>query len=349
MDLFFNIFFPIILVFFTAFSIKYLIVILTHYKVYDIPNKRSNHYYPIPKGAGLLLTLYICIAIGLYVMQEKISSPQIEKISILMLALSFFSFLDDMYSIPFLKKLFFQIFVVFLGTYLLNQEINLYCSSTYGSLILHINYDLYKIIVKITICFLWLWFLNLFNFMDGIDGITASQIITFSIGVICLAMLKQIDENFLYVGVILFAIFLGFLCYNKSPARIFLGDSGSITMGFFIASIIIITFLEHKNFTSLIILVSYYITDTTITLLKRIYKKQNIFSAHSNHFYQRKIRNGFSHESVLSKIVLINSLLIILSINYFKYPFFSIILSILMIIYLLKWLGKTEKKINANK
>lgn len=349
MDLFFNIFFPIILVLFTAISIKYLIVILTHYKVYDIPNKRSNHYYPTPKGAGLLLTLYICISIGLYAMQEKIYIPKLEKIIILMLALSFFSFLDDVFSISFLKKLLFQIFVVFFGIYFLNQEINLYCSSTYSSLVWHINYDLYKIIVKIIISFLWLWFLNLFNFMDGIDGITASQVITFSIGVICLAMFKQIDENFLHVGVILFAIFLGFLYFNKSPARIFLGDSGSITMGFFIASIIIITFLEDRNFISLVILVSYYIADTTITLCKRIYNKQNIFSAHSNHFYQIKIRDGFSHESVLRKIVLINSLLIILSLNYFNYPFFSIILSILMIIYLLKWLGKTDKKFNANK
>ncbi len=349
MDLFFNIFFPIFLVFFACLSIKLLIIILMHYKIFDIPNKRSNHIYPTPKGAGLILTLYICGSIFFYMTQGIIQINLFKEITILMLVLSIFSFIDDLYSISFLKKLLFQILIISLGTYLLNSKINLFCSSTYNSLSWIMNYEFYKNFIRIIIFVFWMWILNLFNFMDGIDGLTASQVLTFNIGLICLSTLGQINENFSHVGIIVFAIYLGFLYYNKPPAKIFLGDSGSISIGFFIGGIIIITFLEHKNFISLFILILYYLFDTTLTLLRRFVDKQNIFSAHSQHFYQKKVRNGFSHALVLNKIIFINILLIIPSLNYFNSPFFCIIVSVLMVIYLLIWLGSQKKNTNANK
>ncbi|MBD74227.1 MAG: hypothetical protein CMM96_01875 [Rickettsiales bacterium] len=349
MELFYNIYFPIILVFFTGISIKLFIIILNYFKIFDIPNKRSNHILPTPKGVGLILSIYIFGSVILFITYGKIHNELLKEIVLMMLALSIFSFFDDLYSISFLKKLFFQTFIVFLSIYFLDSKINEFCYTIYNKQIWRINFDSFQILVQVFIFLFWMWVINLFNFMDGIDGMTATQVITFCIGMIFLATQKQIDEDFSYLGIIIFSVFLSFFYYNKPPAKIFLGDSGSTSIGFLIAYIIILTILEQKNFVSLIILILYHLSDTTYTLTKRIIKKKNIFSAHSEHFYQQKIRKGYSHANVLNKIFSINLLLALFSLIYFKSPILSIILSILMVIYLLKWLGNQKKKINANK
>ena len=79
---------------------------------------------------------------------------------------------------------------------------------------------------------LWMWVMNVFNFMDGIDGITAVRLF-FSVGIIILSLMGVIDRQYSYIGILLFFCILGFLYWNISPSKIFIGDSGSIPIGFY--------------------------------------------------------------------------------------------------------------------
>ena len=149
-----------------------------------------------------------------------------------------------------------------------------------------------------------------------------------------------IDRQYSYIGILLFSVFLGFLYWNISPSKIFIGDSGSIPIGFFIGSIIVSSFINEKGFISICLLIIYYLSDSSITLIRRIVEKKNIFLAHSEHFYQKKVRSGFSHDYVLRYVVFINILLLSFSILYTKLGKTAVILALFTVLIFLFWLNK---------
>ena len=177
--------------------------------------------------------------------------------------------------------------------------------------------------------------------MDGIDGIVGSCML---ISLITSCIVLEIDQNFLF----LIGSLAAFIVWNWHPAKLFMGDIGST----FLAAINIGLILQSNNFIQaigLLLVLGPCLIDPFTCVIRRFFYGENIFSAHSEHFYQQKIRKGYSHANVLNKIFSINLLLALFSLIYFKSPILSIILSILMVIYLLKWLGNQKKKINANK
>ena len=103
---------------------------------------------------------------------------------------------------------------------------------------MYFNQNIMKIVLCIFLSMLWMWVMNVFNFMDGIDGITSVQVIFFSIGIIVLSFLEVIDRQYSYIGILLFSVFLGFLYWNISPSKIFIGDSGSIPIGFLLGQLL---------------------------------------------------------------------------------------------------------------
>ena len=137
---------------------------------------------------------------------------------------------------------------------------------------------------------------------------------------------------------------VGFLFYNWSPAKIFLGDSGSIPLGFLMLCLLAEFSIQGYWLASLI-LPMYYLLDTSITLLNRIFKREKFWEPHSQHFYQKAVRKGQTHKKVCVKIIL-------LSMGLFIFSFFSIleknnliflILSIVWCIFFLLILSKSKK------
>ena len=340
MTLFFNIFFPFLLVFFVLIALKLLIKFLKTNKIVDVPNYRSNHEAIIPKGAGIILIPILSISIILYSYFGFISKSPWFFLSLLMLIICFFSFYDDIKNLSSAKKLVFQIVIVFLGISLFDKQLSIFLSKNFQIGEIYLNQNIMKIILYIFLSMLWMWIMNVFNFMDGIDGITAVQVVFFSVGIILLSLMGTIDRQYSYIGILLFSVFLGFLYWNISPSKIFIGDSGSIPIGFFIGSIIVSSFINEKGFISICLLIIYYLSDSSITLIRRLVEKKNIFLAHSEHFYQKKVRSGFSHDYVLRYIVFINILLLSFSILYTKLGKTAVILALFSVLIFLFWLSK---------
>ena len=169
--------------------------------------------------------------------------------------------------------------------------------------------------------FLWLWFLNLTNFMDGIDGITGIEGGSIGLGVALLAALAAagsvIDSASVagvlaLYGIVLAAAAAGFLVWNWQPAKIFLGDVGSVPIGFLLGWLLLET-AGAGLWAAAILLPLYYLADATITLLLRALRHERIFQAHRSHFYQRAAQRFGSHATVVLAISALNIGLIALA------------------------------------
>ena len=343
MNILFYLILPLLLLIFTVTFLRLLINFLRKKSYLDFPVERSNHKNPTPKSGGIVVIPLIIIFIFIYVKSGYIESNPWILFCSLSIILYFFSLLDDIYNLPILPRIFIQLICVIIGVEYFNNEINILMDEIVSNNLLF-KKSIYIIIFKLIIISSWLWIINLFNFMDGMDGLTASQICTFSMGITLLSILNFLSKNETFLGLIILSTCLGFFYWNKSPAKIFLGDVGSIPLGFMVGFFITNSLITHHIFFPMIILILFFLFDSTFTLLKRLLSRKNILKAHSDHLYQKKIRSGHSHNYILKRINYANLILLFCSILYFKEPNISILISIIVIIYLLLWLsGKVNK------
>lgn len=340
MSIFFSFFYPFIVTGFIFLLIKPLVKYLSKSKFLDVPKKRSNHKNPIPKGAGLILIPTIFVSIVFFIYFELIPNKPWTLLSLLMLILFITSIFDDYLNLPTIPRLLVHSICVFTGVIYFNSEITNFTESLLNIYNFNFNLIITVTFIKIFIFFFWLWLINLFNFMDGMDGITTSQILTFTAGTVFLSIFGSVSHDISYISLIIFSAFLGFLSFNYPPAKIFLGDSGSIPIGFLISSIIIFNLINQQNFIPTMILIMYHFADSSLTLMKRLFEKKNIFHAHSEHFYQKKIRSGFSHKFVLLRINSANLILLFLSVLYLYIKNLSLTLSFINVFVILCWLNK---------
>lgn len=257
----------------------------------DIPNLRSNHKIPTPKGGGLavVMALVICLLVA----DANFS------IVLSLLLLAAISLLDDLISVPVLIRFLVQIIAVAIPL---------------SGLSAPVFSDLLPIWVDRGIAaLLWIWFINLFNFMDGIDGLAGIEMFCIGFGLCLPAVLVGTFPDSLSVyGLLALTAAAGFLWWNWHPAKIFLGDVGSIPIGFFLGYLLLLAF-QHGYFYCAAILPAYYLSDGGITLLRRLRRGEKIWVAHSEHYYQKAVRSGRSHATVTRYIFGLNLLLVMLS------------------------------------
>ena len=266
----------------------------------DFPNSRSSHKKPTLKGGGVVLILSFAIMLITADSLEIVKSSIYTEIFLFAVLIGLVGFIDDVKDVnPFFRLIIHLITAIlavsFLGGFgeslILGESINL---GWYGN-ILAVLYIV--------------WMLNLYNFMDGIDGLASIQAITvcISFGLITWSLIPFTDSWIIYL--LLASCALGFLGWNFPKAKIFLGDAGS---GFF--GIILALFsLEVSNFYpelfwSFLILMSVFIVDATLTLVQRLFNGENFYEAHSNHAYQLAARRMSSHMTVTLLVLLINLL-----------------------------------------
>ena len=319
--------YTIFLYFFSIYVIKKSIFFFNKYSIIDYPTGRSNHNVPTPKGAGLIIIPMVAIStlIFFYFIEQFFFEWIV--IFLLCLLLGTISFIDDIKNLSTKIRLFLQLFIVSLSLIIYIEPItkNLFSAPVsfekYGPLII--------CFIFMFILISWMWIINLYNFMDGIDGLTALQVCTVAISVNLLSIIGYLNEEYQIFSLILFSVYLAFYKFNKSPAKIFLGDVGSIPSGYLIGFIMFSCLLTNGVLLPIIIVNMYYILDSTCTLLIRIVKKENILKAHSDHFYQKMIRKGYQHSFVIKWIFGLNSILLVLSLLSIKLPIISFIFSIL--------------------
>lgn len=255
----------------------------------DLPNHRSLHSDPTPRSGGLCILITLILFCFISDLKEHISIFYlITPIVILMI-------FDDIFGIGFLYKLIFQILTI---------------------LFLLIHFEIYNIYYLLFFVFFQLWFINSINFCDGVNGLIGSYL---AISNICIIFLSDIDNLILFHSFAFFSI-LPFLVKNISKGEIFLGDTGSIGLTLFIISSFI--FLNDSIIAFYFLLVFFLplLVDTTVTILIRLKNKDNIFSAHKEHLYQK------IYISQKSSIKIIISMLLISIINMLIFYILSFIL-----------------------
>jgi len=278
--------------FFITFSLTYF------YKqwaikrsILDIPNERSSHLTPKPRGGGIaiIVTFYLFMFF-LYLtgyIDKKLFLALIPG-----LGLSAISFVDDFRHIsPSIR----------LAVQFICSGSALYFIGGFDGLFFENVRWLWFIIAVIG----FVWFVNLYNFLDGSDGYASMETISVAL----------ILWYFTGLSILLILCFIvgGFLYWNWPKAKIFMGDVGSTTIGFIL--IVFGIYLHNNSELNIffwLIVTSLFWFDATITLLRRILKREKLSQAHKNHMYQRVIIGGFSHLKTLLSGLGINILLFII-------------------------------------
>ena len=159
-----------------------------------------------------------------------------------------------------------------------------------------------------------LWFVNLVNFMDGLDLMTVAEIVPLTGALVLLGWLAELPAPATVAAAALFGAMLGFAPFNRPVAKIFLGDVGSLPIGL-LAGWCLLQLAWHQQIAAALLLPLYYLADATVTLLRRMVRREPFWAAHRTHFYQRATDNGFAVWRVVSEVFALNVLLAALAIG----------------------------------
>ncbi len=267
-------------------------------QILDLPNERSSHTLPTPRGGGLAVTPVLLLAwVAIAVAQPGLTAAWAWVAVAGALLLLVTSWTDDRHALPVGPRLLTH-FGVVAG---MSLALPLHALVFQGWLPLWAD--------RAVTVLAWLWFLNLYNFMDGIDGITGIETAALGIGIAVVAVAGDAAGGLVPYGLAAAGAALGFLVWNWHPARIFLGDSGSVPLGFLMGGLLI-ELAVHGQLAAALILPAYYLADATITILWRLKDGEKVWQAHRRHFYQRAVRGGHGHAAVSLAILVANLLLI---------------------------------------
>jgi UDP-N-acetylmuramyl pentapeptide phosphotransferase/UDP-N-acetylglucosamine-1-phosphate transferase len=188
----------------------------------------------------------------------------------------------------------------------------------------------------------WAWFINLYNFMDGIDGITGTETISIATGVCLVLAAIGLNDPFADVlSLLLTGACLGFLALNWHPAKIFLGDVGSVPLGYLAGYLLLIPALKGYFLPALIIPL-YYLADSGITLGRRALNGEKVWQAHRQHFYQRAAQGIGRHNPIVIWIIITNIALITAAIVAVPYPWPGFLAGALVVALLLLKMHKVS-------
>ena len=159
-----------------------------------------------------------------------------------------------------------------------------------------------------------LWFVNLVNFMDGLDLMTVAEVVPITSAMVTLGISADFPASATLVAAALCGAMLGFAPFNRPVAKIFLGDVGSLPIGLMLGWCLLQLALD-EHFAAALLLPMYYLFDATATLLRRMARREPFWAAHRSHFYQRATDNGFSVWRVVREVFALNVVLAALAIK----------------------------------
>lgn len=259
--------------------------------VLDRPNDRSSHEKPTIRGGGIASLVVVLFVIGLWVCPEypKLGYTWIGGLTIL----SWVSLRDDFGDVPISYRLLAQIIAVGLVNWALLVN----------------DYSWGVILIA---WFAMVAFINFVNFMDGVNGLVSGMIMLVALGLVW--TFPSMNLLCKFVALALAGSVAGFLPFNFPKAKMFLGDVGSITLGFSTAVLILWIWTDNTtapNQVLLPIFVLYFFLEGGVTLLRRMSAGEKWWKPHREHFYQRLIRSGYSHTRTTGLIISIQCLVIL--------------------------------------
>lgn len=255
-------------------------------------NERSSHTTPTPHGGGIAISITWFLGLIYLYFVDGIDSELFYAL-LFGSIISIISFFDDIYELSPKLRLFVQSVVAIAGIYCLGG----FDTLTFGF------FDISNpIVTNIFAFFMIIWFINLYNFLDGINGYAGSEAVFLALA----GFLIFSDAPFAVLAVAV----LGFLFWNWNKAKIFMGDVGSTLLGYNIA--IFTIYYANINSVNLwiwIILFGLFWFDATLTLVRRKLNKEKLSQAHKKHAYQRLTQSGWSHFKVTNYSILVNMIL----------------------------------------
>jgi UDP-N-acetylmuramyl pentapeptide phosphotransferase/UDP-N-acetylglucosamine-1-phosphate transferase len=265
------------------------------------PNARSSHGIPTPQGAGIAVIAATLVVAGAII---ACAGTMDLKIPVAVFGATLFlavvGFIDDLKSIPILSRLILQGIAIVVVLFAGSSDLRL-----------------------VPGCPLWiergllllagLWFVNLVNFMDGLDWMTAAEVVPVAAAIVLLGSLGELPAPTTIVAAALCGAMVGFSPFNRPVAKIFLGDVGSLPIGLLIGWCLL-QLAYHHQFAAALLLPLYYLSDATVTLLRRLVRREPFWTAHRSHFYQRATDNGFTVLRVVSEVFALNIFLAVLAI-----------------------------------
>ena len=262
------------------------------------PNARSSHRIPTPQGGGIavIAAALSAAAAGAYLM--NVTVPAAVFGAALFIALV--GFADDIKSIPVVPRLLLQAAAVAAVVFAAPADLRIVPAAPIE-------------IERGLVLLAGLWFVNLVNFMDGLDLMTVAEAVPVAGALILLGSSGELPASATIVAAALCGAMLGFAPFNRPVAKIFLGDVGSLPIGLLLGWCLLQLALNQQLIAALL-LPLYYLADATITLFWRMARREPFWAAHRKHFYQRATDNGFAVSRTVGEIFSLNVALAALAI-----------------------------------
>jgi UDP-N-acetylmuramyl pentapeptide phosphotransferase/UDP-N-acetylglucosamine-1-phosphate transferase len=259
------------------------------------PNARSSHTAPTPQGGGVAVVLAVLLTLGAaggFIGPERAALAGAVPLGAAVVLLAVVGAIDDMVPIAVLPRLAAQAVAVILAVTTMPAELR-------AVPIVPIAVERAAEIVA------GVWFVNLVNFMDGIDWMTVAETVPITASVFLFALFGAAPQAAGLVAPALCGAMLGFAPFNRPVAKLFLGDVGSLPVGL-ILFWLLLQLAGSGHLAAALLLPLYYVADTTITLLRRIGRGERITEAHRSHLYQLATVRGFSVTAVVQLVFAVN-------------------------------------------
>jgi UDP-N-acetylmuramyl pentapeptide phosphotransferase/UDP-N-acetylglucosamine-1-phosphate transferase len=257
------------------------------------PNARSSHQTPTPQGGGIAVVaaMFVALGVALFILGATAPSPLL-AITAAAAAMAGLGAVDDIHPLPVVPRLLLQAVVVAAVIYALP--------------------DARRIVAVLPAWVEWpllllggLWFVNLVNFMDGIDWMTVAEVLPLTAALAVLGLLHALPAYATMLALALGGATAGFAYFNRPTAKIFLGDVGSLPIGVILGALLLLV-ADGGHLIAALILPLYYLADATLTLARRSVAGEPVWQAHRTHFYQRATDRGFTTLAVVGRVFAVN-------------------------------------------
>ena len=261
------------------------------------PNARSSHVEPTPQGGGIAVVVAIAIVTLAAV---TLTSPPGERAQLAWVlgaaaVIAAVGAVDDVRAMPVLPRLLLQVLAVVVVIAALPAEMRLVPALPWW-------------LERTLLALAALWFVNLVNFMDGIDWMTVAETIPVAGGLVAIGWLGALPSDGVVAALALLGAVLGFAPFNRPVARLFLGDVGSLPIGLLLAWLLMLLALDG-HVAAALLLPLYYLADATLTLARRLFAGERVWQAHRTHFYQRATDGGFTVIEIVGRVFVVNIVL----------------------------------------
>jgi UDP-N-acetylmuramyl pentapeptide phosphotransferase/UDP-N-acetylglucosamine-1-phosphate transferase len=267
------------------------------------PNARSSHRTPTPQGGGIAVIAATFVAAGIASVIFALGSPADARLWTIVagtLAMAGLGAIDDIRPLPAGLRFVMQATVIGVVIYNLPDQLRV---------VPQLPWWLERLLLLIG----GLWFVNLVNFMDGIDWMTVAEVIPVTATLAVIGLAGALPSYGTVLALALGGAMIGFAFFNRPTAKVFLGDVGSLPIGLILGWLLLLV-ASGGHLTAAVVTPLYYLADATITLFRRIARGEAFWEGHRSHFYQRATDKGFTTMAVVARVFAVNIALGILAI-----------------------------------